>query len=243
MKTIFVVLAAGIAALAQSGLDVPQVGLMVDHSGALRVVTGIAQSFMAGEAVRAGVLSAACGRSLCLVKTDTSLFNAHNPSDPGLSSPPGAALFAIRNQTALLYFPAVHQFARYKDGQMQVVDWSVDGEVLALYATRDGPRFAVRRTDGIWIISLDGSIESALPAGTVAVLLLDGVTIYSLPDVVMLRRTDGSEMPFSLPGVTSFSQLSANYVQAFTGSGIYALRTDAGREQLSLLPDSVGASQ
>jgi hypothetical protein len=243
MKTFFLVLVTGAAALAQSGLDVPQAGLMLDHSGALRVVTGIAQSFIAGGAVQTGVLSAACGKSLCLAKTDTSLFEARNPSDPGISLPPGPALFGIRDQSALLYFPSVHQFARYKDGQMQVLDWAVDGEVLAVRATPDGPRFAVRRTDGAWVVALDGSIESALPAGTVAVLLLDGVTIYSLPDAVVLRRTDGSETPFSLPGVTSFSQLTGNYVQVSTSGGSYALRTDLGREQLSLLPDSVGVSQ
>jgi hypothetical protein len=243
MKTFLLLLAIGIAALAQSGLDVPQAGLMVDHSGALRVVTGIAQSFIAGGAVRTGVLSAACGRALCLAKTDTLLFDARNPGDPGISSPAGPAFFAVRNQSALLYFPAVRQCARFKDGQLEMLDWSVDGEVLALRATSDGPRFAVRRADGVWIIALDGSLESALPPGTVAVLLVDGATVYSLPDAVVLRRTDGSETPFSLSGVTSFSQLSENYVQVSTSSGIYALRTDLGREQLSLLPDSVGASQ
>jgi hypothetical protein len=243
MKRLFLVLATGFAALAQSGLDVPQAGLMVDHSGALRAVTGIAQSFIAGGVVRMGVLSAACGQSLCLAKTDTALFNARNADDAGISTPAGPALFAIRSQSALLYFPAVHQFGRYKDGQMHVLDWSVEGEVLALRAAPNGPRFAVRRPDGVWLVALDGSIDSALPAGTVAVLLLDGVTIYSLPDTLVLRRTDGSETPFSLPGVTSFSQLSGNYVQVSTSSGIYALRTDLGREQLSVLPDSIGASQ
>jgi hypothetical protein len=243
MKRFFLVLAAGTAALAQSGLNVPQAGLMVDHSGTLRIVTGIAQSFIAGGAVRTGVLSAACGRSLCLAKTDTSVFDARNSGDAGISTPPGPALFAIRDQSALLYFPSVHQFARYKDGQMQVLEWAVNGEVLALRSTHDGPRFAVRQGDGVWVVALDGSIESALPAGTVAVLLLDGLTVYSLADEVILRRTDGSETSLALARVTSLSQLTGNYVRLSTASAIYALRTDLGREQLSLLPDSVGAAQ
>jgi len=243
MKIFFLFLASGLATLAQSGLDAPQAGMMVDHSGALRALTGIAQSFIAGTAVRTGVLSAACRLSLCLAKTDTSLLDARNASDPGISSPPGPALFAIHDQSALLYFPAARQFARYRDGEMQVVDWSVDGEVIALHATSNGPRFAVRRNDGVWIVALDGSIESALPADTVAVLLLEGATIYSLPDAVVIRRTDGSETPFSLPDVTSFSQLSENYVQVSTSNAIYALRTEGGREQISQLPDSTGASQ
>jgi len=239
----FIALTTCVAALAQSAMDVPQAGLMVDHSGALRPVTGIAQSFIAGSAVRTGVLSAACGKSLCLAKTDGSLFNGSNVDDPGVSSPPGLALFAIRDRSALLYFPSVRQFAHYKDGQMEVLDWQVDGEVLALRATPDGPRIAVNRIDGVWVIALDGSIESALPPGTVAVLLLDGLTIYSLRDSVILRRADGTEVSFPVSGVTSMSQLSENHVQISTSDAVYALRTDLGREQLSLLPDSVGVSQ
>ena len=119
----FLVLTAGVAALAQSVMDVPQAGLMVDHSGALRPVSGIAQSFVAGAAMRTGILAAACGKSLCLAKTDTLLFDGRNVNDPGVSSPRGPALFAIRDQSALVYFPSVRQFARYKDGQMQVLDW------------------------------------------------------------------------------------------------------------------------
>jgi hypothetical protein len=239
----FLVLTSVVAALAQSAMDVPQAGLMVDHSGALRPVTGIAQSFIAGASLRTGVLSAACGKSLCLAKTDALLFDGRNVNDLGVSSPPGPALFAIRDRSALLYFPSVRQFARYKDGQMEVLDWQVDGKVLSLRATPDGPQFALSRVDGVWVVALDGSIESALPSGTVAVLLMEGVTLYSLSDSVVLRRTDGTEVSFPVSGATSLSQLSENYVQVSTSDAVYALRTDLGREQLSLLPDSAGVSQ
>ena len=115
--------------------------------------------------------------------------------------------------------------------------------MLALRTTPDGPRFAVNRTDGVWVVGLDGSIQSSLPPGTVAVLLLEGVTVYSLSDSVVLRRTDGTEVSFPISGAASLSQLSENYVQVFTSNAVYALRTDLGREQLSLLPDSAGVSQ
>lgn len=244
MKSFFLlVLTSVVTALAQSAMDVPQAGLMVDYSGALRPVTGIAQSFIAGTSLRTGVVSAACGKSLCLAKTGDLLFDGRNVNDPGVSSPPGPALFAIRDRSALLYFPSVRQFARYKDGQMEALDWQVDGKVLALRTTPDGPRFAVSRVDGVWIVALDGSIESSLPSGTVSALLIDGVTVYALSDSVVLRRTDGTEVSFPVSGATSLSQLSENYAQVSTSNAVYALRTDLGREQLSLLPDSAGVSQ
>jgi hypothetical protein len=228
----------GLNALAQTGLDVPQAGLMIDQSGALRAVTGFAQSFIAGAALRSDALSAACAGSLCLVKTATSVVASANANDPGIPAPPGPALFSIHGQGALVYFPAVQQFARIKDAQLEVLDWAVDGDVLSLRLTRQGPEFAVRHADGVWIISLDASIQAGLPPGTVAVLLLDGGIVYSVSNTLVIRRGDGSEISFNLPGVLSLSQLNESYAQVSTSGAVYALRVDLGREQLSVLPGS-----
>jgi hypothetical protein len=238
----FLFLSLAITALGQSGVDAPTAGFMVDHSGSLRAVTGIAQSFLAGQVLRTGVLSASCSTSWCLVKTPTSLVASQNQDDPGTPAPPGPALLSLRNQSALLYFPAVKLFARFENSQLQLLDWSVDGDVLALAQTRQGPRFAVRRNDGVWIVALDGSILDSLPSGTVAVLLINGWTVFSLDRTVVLRRADGSEISFELPGAISLSRLGENYVQVSTADATYALRVDFGREQISVLPDS-GASQ
>jgi hypothetical protein len=179
------------------------------------------------------------------VKTATSLLATQDADDPGTPAPPGPALFSIHDQSALVYFPEANQFAHFESLQLQALDWSVDGEVLALRGGPKGPQFAVRRRDGVWIIALDGSLRSALPPKTVAVLLLERATLYCLPDSIVLRRSDGSEMSFDLPGVISLSQLGENYAQVSTASATYLLRVDSGREQLSLLPDFApgGASQ
>jgi hypothetical protein len=227
-----------VAVFAQSGITVPAAGFMLDHSGSLRAVTGIGQSFLVGDALRTGVLSAACARSLCLIKTAASVVT-QDTNDAGTPAPAGPALFSIHNRSALVYFPAVNQFAHFEDSQLHLRNWSVDGTVLALRATNEGPQFAVRRGDGVWIIALDGSVLDSLPSRTVAVLLLNGVTLYSLPRRVVLRHADGSETCFDLPGAISFSQLGENYVQISTSSATYALRLQTGREQLSLLPDLV----
>ena len=229
-------------ALAQTGLNTPTAGFMVDHSGALRSVTGFAQNFLVGDPVRTGVLSAACVRSWCLVKTADSLVTTQTADGAGTPAPAGPALFSIRDQSALVYFPSVGQFARFKDSQLHPLEWAVDGEVLALHSAREGPRFAVRRTDGVWIVALDGSIQGSLPAETTAVLLLDGLTLYSLPDSVVVRRDDGAETSFNLPGAISFSELGESYIQISTATSTYALRLDLGRGEISVLPDSVPAS-
>ncbi len=234
---LFVVLSLGIPALAQTGLNAPTAGFMVDHSGSLRAVTGIAQSFLAGDPMRTGVISAACAKSWCLVKTATGLAASQNADDPGTPAPVGTALISISDRSALMYFPAVNQFARFEDSRLHLLNWSVDGEVLALRQTWEGPQFAVRRSDGVWIVALDGSIRDSLPVGTQAVLLLDGLTVYSLADSLVLRRIDGSEIALSLPGATSLSQLGEDYIQVSTALATYALRIDMGREQISVLPD------
>jgi hypothetical protein len=235
-------LSLALTASAQTGLNVPTAGFMVDHAGSLRPVTGIAQSFLVGDPLRTGVLSATCARSWCLVKTATSLVDTKNSDDPGTPAPAGPALISISNRSALVYFPAVNQFARFEGSQLHLLDWSVDVEVLALRQTREGPQFAVRRGGGVWLVALDGSIHASLPAGTVAVLLLDGLTVYSLADSLVLRRIDGSEISFSLSGATSLSQLGENYIQVSTAAATYALRIDVGHEQISVLPDIVPES-
>jgi hypothetical protein len=239
---IFIVLSFALSALAQSGLDVPQAGWMVDHSGAVRAVAGFAQSFLVSAQLRTDALSAACSSALCLVKTPTSLVTSTSADAVGLPAPPGPALFSIRGQTALIFFPAANQFARFKEGQLRFLDWTVEGEVLALRITPDGPEFAVQRDGGVWIVARDGSIQAALPADVSAVVLVENMAIFSNSRTLVVRRADGRETSFDLPGVVALSPLGASYVQVNTPTAIYALRIDPGHEQLAVLPDT-GASQ
>lgn len=73
--------------------------------------------------------------------------------------------------------------------------------------------------------------------------LVDDAVPDSLPGMVafdeaglLVRRPDASEARFALPGVTALRVMSAEWVQAVTASGSYALRIEPGREALFALP-------
>ena len=55
---------------------------------------------------------------------------------------------------------------------------------------------------------------------------------------LIVRWPDASEVRFPLPGVTALRSMSAEWVQAITASGSYALRIERGRAALFLLPAS-----
>jgi hypothetical protein len=226
MKTLLLTLAVTWIVSAQPVIDVPREGAMLDHSGMLRPVQGIVQSFTVGDALATGVLSAACGRELCVAKTGDSIL-------PGIAAPPGPALISILGTSASLYFPATRQFARLHDGGLEFLDWSVDGEVLALR----GDRIVVRRDNGVWIVRPDGSSLSSLPNEVTAVVLLKEVIVFATADALIVQRTESDPLRFELAGVVGFSQLSEHYVQVSTIDSSYALRIDAGREQISVLPE------
>jgi hypothetical protein len=73
--------------------------------------------------------------------------------------------------------------------------------------------------------------------------LVEDAVLDSLPSTVsaddsglVIRRDDASEVRFALPGVTALRAMSAEWVQAITAAGSYALRIERGREALFALP-------
>ena len=53
---------------------------------------------------------------------------------------------------------------------------------------------------------------------------------------VKLLRPDGTEVDFAVSGAGGFVRMSDRYVQVITDSGMWALDTEPGREQIFLLP-------
>ncbi len=73
--------------------------------------------------------------------------------------------------------------------------------------------------------------------------LVEEAVLDSLPSAVafdeaglVIRRADASEVRFALPSVTALRGMSAEWVQAITATGSYALRIERGREALYALP-------
>ena len=219
---------------AQAGLERPRLGQMLDRERVLRPVWGISGSFLVDDAPSAkDVLAVACSRAACVAKTQSSVW----ADGAQIPAPPGAAEIAMETGGAVLHFGSTGGFARLENGTLTPLDVAVSGEVLSLRSTPAGIELAVRREDGIWIVSArDGSILDALPAETEAVLLAHGAVVFSTAKEVVLRRADGSETRFGAAGVRELFMMGEGWVEARARDSIFALRIDAGREQMFQLP-------
>ena len=178
----------------------------------------------------------------------------------------GRAVIAVDNfatgGSAWIYFQASHQLARWHDGVLTALDFAPSdfasgGEILSLRATADGFDYAIVRdrlgpdSVNVWIghySASDGSVTvldsvAIDPDGAApAVMLLDGGILLSSMDNVVLRRPDGRQLTFPVAGARAFHAAGKGYVEIAASDGLWILRTEAGREQLSMLPGaSIGA--
>jgi hypothetical protein len=228
-----------ICAWGQSGLNRPQLGKMLDASGAVRTVYGIAASVTVGDPEMGGVLSSGCSNTVCLAKTETGIVSASG----SVSAPAGPALFAFDGDAAFVWFPESRQLARWENGVLSGVDTSVDAartsacatstdcEVLSIGVNAGAVQFAVRRRSGVWIVNQDGGVVGSLPRSTVAVMLIPGGAVYATKSEIVIRN-----IQFPLAGVTAISQMSGSYLAIRAGGVDYSLRIQEGRETLFQLP-------
>jgi hypothetical protein len=222
---IFIILAISTCAWAQ--INRPQLGRMLDASGAVRPVYGIAASVTLGDSEISGVLSSACSKTFCLAKTGSSVVSSLGNA----AAPAGPALFAFEGARAWVWFVETRQLAQWQNGALTAIDAAVDGEVLSMRASAGSLEFAVRRPSGDWIVRQDGSVVDSLPPSAGPVMLTAGGVVYATRDEIVIR---GLEIP--LPGVTGFSRMSDGYLQVRAGGVDYALRLEKGRETLFQLP-------
>jgi hypothetical protein len=230
---IALLLSAAAYVAAQSGLNRPAVGQMIDRQQSLRPVYGVGGAFHVDAHIAEQVLSSACSRTLCLAKTESALISA----GVATPAPEGEAVIALDSTGATLFFPSIQQFGRWQNGSLTMSSLSVYGTVLSLFSAPSGLKVAAGRSGIVWIVSAaDGTILDSLPSGAGAVLLTANGTIYATSTALILRKTDGSELSFPASGVTALYALGDGYVEARAGAILYALRTIAGREQLFQLP-------
>jgi hypothetical protein len=214
-------------AWAQSGINRPNLGKMLDSNGAIRTVYGIAASVTLGDPEITGVLSQACSRKFCLAKTETSIAS----SSGSVEAPAGPALFAFAGNTAFVWFVESRQLAEWQNGVLTPIDSSIDGEVLSIRSSAGSVEFAVRRRSGAWLVKPDGSLVDSLPLSPGPLTLIAGGVVYATRDEIVIR-----DLRIPLDRVTSFSQMAADYLQVRAGGVDYALRVEKGRETLFQLP-------
>ena len=218
----------GVCAYAQSGIDVPIVGALVDSSGAMRPVQGVAGNFLLGPATVSGVLSAACSEQLCLAKADSKILSGTGATE----APPGPAVFAVHGEEAVVFFPESQTFARWHDNTLDLLDWSIAGEVLSIRGTE----IAVRQDGRVWDVLPDGSVIDWIADTIGPVLLFEDAVVFGTPDQLVLRHPDGSELRFELTGAETIAAMGPHYVAIRAGDALFTLRTEPGRESLFLLP-------
>jgi hypothetical protein len=209
-----------VCAWSQSGIDVPVIGMVVDPSGSLRAVQGVAGNFLLGPAVATGVLSGACSEQLCLAKTDSKILSATGQAD----APPGPAVFGLDRDTAVIFFPQSQTFARWRDNTLEPLNWTVDDEVLSICIGDHGIEILARRD---WAGETNGPL----------LLLSEGV-LFATADELVVRHRDGSELRFELYGAESITSMGRHYAAIRAGAMTFALRLDPGQEQLFVLPGS-----
>jgi hypothetical protein len=214
-------------AWAQSGIEVPAIGAIVDTAGTLRAVQGVAGNFWLGPTTVSEVLSAGCSERICLAKTDTKIVSATGETD----APPGPAIFSLNGNDAIVYFPESRVFARWHDDALDILDWMVDGEVLSVTLKE----IAVRRDGEVSIVHSDGSVVNSIPDASGPVLLLLQGVLFATKDEIVLEQ-DSREVRFDLMGVESITAMGPHYAMIRAGHVIYALRIEAGREALYQLP-------
>jgi len=199
---------------------------MLDATGAVRTVYGIAASVTVGDAEITGVLSQACGKNFCLAKTETSIVS----SSGAVSAPTGPALFAFAGDAAFIWFPQSRQLAQWQTGVLTTIDSTVDGEVLSIRASAGSAELAVRRQSGEWLVKPDGSVVDALFSSGPLMLIPSGV-VYATRDEIVIR-----DLRIPLDRVTAFLQMAPGYLQVRAAGIDYALRVEKGREMLFQLP-------
>ena len=224
-----------VCAWAQSGIEVPSVGAVVDPTGALRPVQGVAGSFLLGPATASGVLSAACSERLCLAKTDSEVISTTGRTD----APPGPAIFGVNGDDAIVFFPEPRTFARWHNDTLELLDWTVNGEVLSIRLGAEA-EIAVRRDKNVWIVRPDGAVADWIADTPGPVLLLSEGVLFATSDELVLRHSGGSEVRFDSAGTESIAAMGPHYtaihVSNDAGGAVYALRTEPGHESLFLLP-------
>ena len=221
---LFLCFLIGTSAWAQ--IERPSLGVMLDENGRVRPVTGAPAAAALGDPLFGGIVnSLACSDKMCLAKTETAVVSSTGET---ADAPPGAAIIAFVGDVAYVYFVETRQFAIWFRGQLYPFDFAAGGDVLSIRG--NGFAYAIARDEGIWV-----GIQN-LGAAHAIFLLDDGGTLLAVDGQVRLLRADGTEIDFAVSGAGGFLRMSDRYIEVITDSGMWALDTQAGNEQIFLLP-------
>jgi len=236
-------------AMAQSAISPPGVGAILDSSGSLHAVVGLAGNFVFLDTGISNVRSAAFSGSAGLLKTDTEILvvDAANQVANRYSAPGGdPALFAfdVHGQPALAYYAGT--LLRFDGSQPMSVSWTGDVVSLAT-AGPDSATAILRRSDGMWNVQFwpaTGDVQSeSLIAGISGPVLLraNGDLVFTRDSSIVLRDESGVERTVAAAGfeIDSFEQLGKDWIAVReAGAGrVFALRITPATLDVYQLPE------
>ena len=180
-------------------IERPQLGLMLDTNGSVRPVYGAAGSATLGDPVLTGVLSFGCSARLCLMKTEAAIVASDGTS---AAAPTGMALFTMHGTSAYIYFSDTRQWARWRDGQLEWIDF-VPGEAAGTTMTLENGTISAA-ADHIALVRLDGSELDFAVAGVQQFFAMGRGYVQAVTGAGMwiLRVEPGLEQIFLLPGIS-----------------------------------------
>ena len=249
-------IAAGLA-WAQTTLTPPQAGFIQDSADSLRPVYGIAGNFLLGDAMVAGVVSAAYSGWYGLIKTGSALvvIDGTGSITATHDAPEGPALFAFaRNgEPALVYLPSANALLVWNAGSFEVapLDPATLGAGVVLSIASPDPRHAAmivqRDDDGLWDVRIQlaaGAVDAqtALPGAAPPVLMLaTGDLLYTDANGVVIRKPDGSERFVAVPLRDTFTlhQMGDGWIQLRDSAAgqQFTIRITENRERFYQLPE------
>ena len=146
-----------------------------------------------------GVLSFACSARLCLMKTEAVIVASDGTS---AVAPTGRALFTMHGASAYIYFSDTQQWARWRDGQLEWIDFVPDPAAGTTMTLEDGTITAT--ADHIALVRLDGSELDFAVAGVRQFFAMGKGYVQAVTDSGMwiLRVEPGLEQIFLLPGIS-----------------------------------------
>jgi hypothetical protein len=221
------------AALAQTAISLPSVGMVRDSGGSVQAVNGIAGSFLLADTGLSKAISAAFSGSAGLIKTDTEVLvlDASYQVTTRYDAISGPALFAFDASGAPAFAYYSETLFRFHGGNLEPVNWSGDAVAIAL-AGRRSATVLVQRDARLWNVRLSlasGEIEyEGLLAGVSgpAALLSDAI-VYTDGNDVVVRDDAGAERRVAAGiQVDYFEQLGKDWlaIREAGGGRLFALR-------------------
>ncbi len=169
-RTILVMLLCEAAAFAQPKFSAPLIGVARDTKQNLRLVDGVAGSFVLRDAIGSGAVNWAFGARGGVVQTDAELvvLGAHGAVVRTSAAPEGSVVLG----TANAFFPATSELlavGAQSNHQAPIDAAAIAGNVIALGPGRAyAAELAVCRAKQLWLVSVDetsGAITQEAPVG------------------------------------------------------------------------------